>query len=93
MLGPEGVLQRVNQPAPDLLSPLRSIDDEEQQFRRHRRLRLTIADRRQSVVDDVERIRKHPLVPGSIPVYGFVYDVRSGPLEEIPEATEAGKAS
>jgi carbonic anhydrase len=54
---------------------------------------LTIADRRQSVVDDVERIRKHPLVPGSIPVYGFVYDVRSGRLEEIPEATEAGKAS
>jgi carbonic anhydrase len=53
---------------------------------------LTIADRDQSVIDDVRRIRNHPLVPGSIPVYGFVYDVRTGRLEEIEGATAAGKA-
>lgn len=53
---------------------------------------LTIADQTQSVVDDVTRIREHPLVPGSIPVYGYIYDVRSGRLVEVPEATSAGAA-
>lgn len=53
---------------------------------------LTIRDQKQSVVDDVRRIRSHPLVPSSIPIYGYIYDVKSGRLIEIPEATEAGKA-
>jgi len=51
---------------------------------------LTITDAEQSVVDDVSRIRNHPLVPGSIPVYGYIYDVRSGRLVEIEAATVAG---
>ena len=34
---------------------------------------LTISDQRQSVVDDVRRIREHPLVPGRIPIDGFFY--------------------
>jgi carbonic anhydrase len=54
---------------------------------------LTIDDREHSVVDDVRTIKNHPLVPASIPVYGFVYDVKTGRLNEVPEATEAGKAS
>jgi carbonic anhydrase len=54
---------------------------------------LTIPDREQSVVDDVRRIKGHPLVPGRIPVYGYVYDVKTGRLDEVPEATEAGRAS
>jgi len=54
---------------------------------------LTIADQRQAVIDDVERIRNHPLVPKSIPVYGFIYDVRSGELIEVADATRAGKAA
>jgi len=54
---------------------------------------LTIADQTQSVVDDVTRIRQHPLVPGTIPVYGYIYDVRSGRLIEVPEATAAGAAT
>jgi carbonic anhydrase len=53
---------------------------------------LTIADRDHSVVDDVRRIRSHPLVPAGIPIYGYVYDVKSGRLIEVPEATEAGRA-
>jgi carbonic anhydrase len=52
---------------------------------------LTIRDQAQSVHDDVSRIRQHPLVPGSIPIYGYVYDVRTGRLGEVPEATEAGR--
>jgi carbonic anhydrase len=54
---------------------------------------LTIADASHSVVEDVQRIKRHPLVPGSIPVYGYIYDVKSGALVEIPEATAAGKAN
>jgi len=54
---------------------------------------LTIADNARSVVDDVARIRSHPLVPGRIPIYGYIYDVRSGRLIEVPGAIEAGAAS
>jgi carbonic anhydrase len=54
---------------------------------------LTIPDQKQSVVDDVLRIRNHPLVPSSIPIYGFVYDVKSGKLIEVEAATQAGVAS
>jgi carbonic anhydrase len=54
---------------------------------------LTIADQTGSVVDDVRRIRNHPLVPSGIPVYGHVYDVRSGRLVEVPEASEVGRAA
>ena len=53
---------------------------------------LTIADREASVAEDVARIRAHPLVPGRIPIYGYVYDVKSGRLVEVPAATEAGRA-
>jgi carbonic anhydrase len=54
---------------------------------------LTIADREQSVVADVTKIRSHPLVPGRIPIYGYVYDVTSGRLLEVPDATAAGRPS
>ena len=54
---------------------------------------LTISDNAKSVVADVQRIRSHPLVPNNIPIYGYIYDVGSGSLVEVSEATEAGKAS
>lgn len=54
---------------------------------------LTIQDAEQSVVDDVQRIRSHPLVPSRIPIYGYIYDVKSGKLVEVPAATAAGQAS
>jgi carbonic anhydrase len=53
---------------------------------------LTISHTERSVTDDVTRIRNHPLVPGSIPIYGYVYDVKSGRLVEVPEASAAGRA-
>lgn len=52
---------------------------------------LTISDREQSVVEDVAKIRSHPLVPARIPIYGYVYDVRTGQLLEVPDATAAGR--
>ena len=53
---------------------------------------LTISDNAKSVAEDVARVRNHPLVPGSIPIYGYIYDVATGKLVEIPEATAAGAA-
>lgn len=52
---------------------------------------LTIADAQQAVVDDITRIRNHPLVPGRIPIHGFLYDVRTGRLLNVPGASEAGQ--
>ena len=54
---------------------------------------LTIPDQKQAVIDDVLRIRTHPLVPSSIPIYGYVYDVKSGKLIEVEGAAAAGAAS
>jgi carbonic anhydrase len=54
---------------------------------------LTINDQAESVLEDVARIKSHPLVPADIPVYGYIYDVKSGRLLEVPAATEAGRAS
>jgi len=53
---------------------------------------LTIGNQIQAVLDDVARIRNHPLVPKSIPVHGFLYDVRSGKLLEVEGANAAGAA-
>jgi carbonic anhydrase len=52
---------------------------------------LPIRDQAESVRMDVERIRNHPLVPPDIPIYGYIYDVKTGKLMEVPEATRIGK--
>ncbi|HXC15684.1 MAG TPA: carbonic anhydrase [Stellaceae bacterium] len=54
---------------------------------------LTFSDNAKSVVEDVTRIRNHPLVPSDIPIYGHIYDVKSGKLVEIEDATKAGRAN
>lgn len=54
---------------------------------------LTITDQREAVIEDVQRIRSHPLVPRDIPIYGFIYDVITGKMMEVPEATKLGKAA
>jgi carbonic anhydrase len=53
---------------------------------------LTMKDNAAGVVADVRRIRNHPLIPKSIPIYGYIYDVRTGRLEEVSGAEAAGKA-
>jgi carbonic anhydrase len=53
---------------------------------------LTFKDLAESVYVDVKRIRNHPLVPRHIPVHGFIYDVKTGQLTEVPKATEVGQA-
>ena len=53
---------------------------------------LTISDRNRAVLEDVSRIRRHPLVPNNIPIHGYVYEVTTGALLEVPGAEEAGRA-
>lgn len=52
---------------------------------------LTFKNNELSVLEDVSRIRNHALVPKYIPIYGFIYDVRTGKLVEVPEAMNAGR--
>lgn len=54
---------------------------------------LTIKDQQGSVTEDVRRVRNHPLVPKNISIYGYLYDVKTGKLIEVPEATAAGRAA
>ncbi|MGH6949672.1 MAG: beta-class carbonic anhydrase [Vitreimonas sp.] len=44
---------------------------------------LAFKDLAQSVRDDVARIRSHPLTPKDVPVFGFIYDVKSGRLLKV----------
>lgn len=53
---------------------------------------LTIKNLEDSVYQDVKRIRNHPLVPRTIPIYGYIYQVTTGKLIEVPKATEVGRA-
>ena len=54
---------------------------------------LTFSDNAKSVVEDVIRIRSNSMVPADIPIYGYIYDCKTGELIEVPEATAAGKAA
>lgn len=54
---------------------------------------LTIHHNEKSVVEDVRRIRNHPLVPSRIPIYGYIYQVETGKLQEVEEATRIGAAT
>ena len=52
---------------------------------------MTIKAEPECLIGDVRRIRNHPLVPGYIPIYGYVYDVKTGRLREVPEASAVGR--
>lgn len=54
---------------------------------------LTIDNQEQSLVRDVRRLRAHPLVPRDIPIYGYVYDVKTGRLTEVAEASRTGRVN
>jgi len=47
---------------------------------------LAFKDQNQAVIDDVERIKTHPLVPAGIAVHGYIYDVATGLLNEVSGA-------
>ncbi len=51
----------------------------------------TITNQAASVVQDVRRIREHPLVAPEIPIHGFIYDVKTGRLDRVDAASEVGR--
>ncbi len=51
----------------------------------------SVPDQPRAVLEDVTRIRRHPLVNPAIPISGFVYDVKTGRLNEVAAATAAGR--
>ncbi len=51
----------------------------------------TIKDQARAVTEDVTRIRDHPLVDPRVAIYGYVYDVKTGRMNEVAAATEAGR--
>ncbi|MGH6902066.1 MAG: beta-class carbonic anhydrase [Geminicoccaceae bacterium] len=53
---------------------------------------LAFKDNARAVSEDVRRIRSHPLVPASIPIHGYIYDVKTGKLNEVGEASALGRA-
>ena len=52
---------------------------------------LTISNQEESVRSDVQRIRNHPLVPREIPIYGYLYDVKTGRLRKLPVRHKSAK--
>jgi carbonic anhydrase len=42
-----------------------------------------VRDQRSSLISDVKAIRTHPLIPDTVAVGGFVYDVDTGLLEHV----------
>jgi carbonic anhydrase len=41
-----------------------------------------VADQMAALAEDVQKVRSHPLVPESVQVGGFMYDVDSGRLDQ-----------
>jgi carbonic anhydrase len=44
---------------------------------------LPFKDLQQSVRDDIAYLRSSPLIPQSIEIRGFIYDVKTGKLQEV----------
>jgi carbonic anhydrase len=52
---------------------------------------LPFSDLEESVREDIRRIRENPFIPEGIPVRGFIYDVRTGQLQEVNEPAGVGR--
>lgn len=44
------------------------------------------SDLEENVRQQIQKVHSHPWVPNDIPVRGFIYDVRTGTLNEVAEA-------
>jgi carbonic anhydrase len=53
----------------------------------------SFSDLQKSVKKQLQTIRNNPFLPRDIDVHGFVYDVRTGKLQEISEAAEEARAA
>lgn len=48
--------------------------------------RFTIKNLEDSVREDVQRIRKHPLVSKTVSIYGYIFDVKTGKFNAVQGA-------
>jgi CheY-like chemotaxis protein len=46
---------------------------------------LTFSDLTRSIVENLGRIRNHPLAPASVTIYGFICHIHHGALEHVPQ--------
>jgi len=44
---------------------------------------LTISNQKESVIEDVNRIKNHPLVSDKINIHGYIFNVKNGKLIEV----------
>lgn len=54
---------------------------------------LPFVNLEQAMREDVEKICSSPFFPGSLPVSGFIYDVRTGRLQHVVTAATKAKAA
>ena len=48
---------------------------------------LTMNNLEESVLEDMKKIRNHPLVPKNISIYGFIFNVNDGIMKEVAQTT------
>ena len=53
----------------------------------------TFSDLEANVRQQIQRVKSHPWIPDDIPVRGFIYDVRTGSLSEVPATVGQGNQS
>ena len=46
----------------------------------------TFSNLKESISEDLEKIKNHPLIPKNINIYGFIYDAKTGKLQPIEPA-------
>ena len=50
-------------------------------------------DLEKNVRQQIQRVKSHPWIPADIPVRGFIYDVKTGKLNEVPAEKSRGKSA
>lgn len=52
---------------------------------------LAFDDLEQSVINDVVRLRRSPIISNKVTIFGYIYDVDTGELIKVKRACEIGK--
>lgn len=61
-------------------------DSESGSAQGHKMKWYTFSNLKESILEDLEKIKNHPLIPKNINIYGFIYDVKTGKLQPIEPA-------
>ena len=61
-------------------------DSESGSAQGHKMKWYTFSNLKESILEDLEKIKNHPLIPKNINIYGFIYDVKTAKLLPIEPA-------